>query len=263
MERKMAHGEALKFVEGCRKPDDAEIDANTYSAQEKGEEFIARMKAEFDENDAPFAEIFSKKPIKAVDLSGNNVSVNYAALASDGYKVSIVKAGQLWDSKHNKINFKSAYFEQHTNGCQCVGMDTGAYVFGMATSVTEARDEAYETLRAVSNVKMTYPIFYDMEVHTSNGKAKNTEIFLAFAEVIQAAGYRCGLYASAGWLTSYVDWAKLKGQYPLWMAAWTEDPSTESKYVKQYAPDVWQWGTGNLDGSHKLDGNLVYRELRG
>ena len=92
-------------------------------------------------------------------------------------------------------------------------------------------------------------MFYDLELgsQTKLGKDTLTAMAVAFCECIKVHGYSAGVYASASWFTSYLNYEKLKKQYAIWLAQWkTGSPCRTC--------DIWQNSdSGKVNG---INGNV-------
>lgn len=116
------------------------------------------------------------------------------------------------------------------------------------------------------------------------GKTYNTELLKRAVEIIEAAGIKPIIYASASWILSYIDWAKLNCDF--WVAYYPTSAAT-SDFVAyddgsfpsgQYGDLLramytaghlyaWQYGsTGNLGPAYgvasvNVDRNWLYKEV--
>lgn len=187
--------------------------------------------------------------LKGVDLSYCQRSVDYNALKRQGVAFAIIRTG--YKQKTDDMLYK------HMEGCRNAGIKFGAYVYALAATEEEARNEAGHALRSIEGYKLEYPVFYDLEDErllslTSEQRTKNT---LAFLEVVLKAVYYPGIYVNPAWLENYL----IKDSFPgfdIWLAAWTGSPDIPTKY--NYKQKMWQWGLDQLDGAGKVDGNLCY-----
>ena len=97
----------------------------------------------------------------------SNEDVEFAILKAGGGDVGLYK-----DSK----------FEANYKKCEACGLPKGAYFFGNAKSIAEAKKEAEYFISILSGKKYEYPVFYDVEgkMITDNDRAALTEIVKSF-----------------------------------------------------------------------------------
>ena len=107
-------------------------------------------------------------------------------------------------------------------------------------------------MRLISGYKLSYPVFYDLEeAGTKSGSADRMK---AFAAIIEAAGYVCGLYCSKSWWDTELN--VLGNRYPLWIARYNKELGMTGVAMWQYADD------GKVAGiSGKVDMNHCYRDF--
>ncbi len=174
---------------------------------------------------------------KGVDMSVFQLGVDYNALAAEGARFSIIRAG-IANSEDTALNV-------HVIGCLNAGIDVGYYWYSYARTVDEARREARECVKAISRYpRPGYPVFFDAEqIDIANALGKNamTEVALAFIREIEDSGYPSGIYANPSWIeTRYNKKRLIESTDNIWLANWTWDPDVPSKY--QYGQKMWQWG---------------------
>ena len=148
------------------------------------------------------------KPMKqGIDVSFYQSQVDWNALDVD---FAIIKAGQK--------DYTDPKFEQHYKGATDAGIPIGAYWFGEAKTVEEARKEADCFIERLRGKKFPYPVYYDVEEGMLKTDAKTlTAIVKAFLERMEAAGFWAGLYMSGCPMHDMIDSSVLK-RYALWVA---------------------------------------------
>lgn len=192
-------------------------------------------------------------PVKGIDISYANPDLDYKRLKAAGIEFAIVRTG--YRQKTDDL------FHAHMKGAMSAGIKTGAYVYCMAKTPAEARKEAEYALGLLKAYNVCYPVCYDIEDSSiaDLSKTKLTNIALAFLKTVEEGGYRAALYANPSWLLNKLDKDKILDKYDLWLAHWTEDPDTPSKY--QFGQTMWQWGAAKVDGSrYNLDCDLCYAD---
>ena len=134
--------------------------------------------------------------------------------------------------------YKDTCFDAFYKACRARKIPMGVYLYSMAKSVAEAKEEA-ESL--ISNVlkgnRFEYPIYFDLEDQTqkSLGKDLLTDIIITFCETLENAGYYVGIYSTAAFLKSYTHEEKL-ASYDKWIAQW----ASRCTYKGDYG--MWQFG---------------------
>ena len=150
-------------------------------------------------------------------------------------------------------NAKDTEFETMYTKAKNAGLGVGAYQWGRAANVAQAREEARLLIDNCLNGKVfEYPIYYDVEdsILLSKGVNETTEIIKAWCETIENAGYFAGIYMNQSCFENEVLGDSLAKLYSQWRAYWT----TEDR--KPNAP-MWQFGgETNLIRSNRLAGYI-------
>ena len=188
--------------------------------------------------------------VTAVDVSFCQTNVDYNKVKADGIDTVIIRAGFGRETYQ-----KDAEFEKHYKNAKAAGLKVGVYWFSYAYSVAEAQKEASACLYCLNGRKLDLPVFYDLELgsQTKLGKDTLTAMAVAFCECIKVHGYSTGVYASASWFTSYLNYEKLKKQYAIWLAQWgTGSPCRTC--------DIWQCSdSGKVNGINgNVDTDIVF-----
>ena len=107
---------------------------------------------------------------------------------------------ELWRFCYIKQDDKQ--WKRNADECTRLGIPFGVYIYSYATSDAQAKSEAEHVLRMVSGYKLSYPIYLDLEqAGTENGAIQRANIF---GDIIEKAGYWCGVYANTNWWTNYL-----------------------------------------------------------
>lgn len=199
---------------------------------------------------------------KVIDISSHQGEVDFQRVKAAGYTGVIIKAGQ-------GLRQMGTFREKYLPAALAAGMEWGAYWWSDSVSIAEAQQEARCFLKALEGLKPTYPVYMDQEYGSPCGTAwglgasKNklrTDMAKAFLEVLEAAGYYAGLYASKDWLENWVYGAQLT-TYDKWVAQY----ASHCTYAGQYG--MWQHHgsvsgfTGYVDGiSVPVDLNDCYKD---
>lgn len=147
-----------------------------------------------------------------VDVSGNNSDLSTGELVnmrnSYGVKALTVKIseGSTYAWKSNSHTQGAA---QTIANAQTAGLYVNGYHYANFGTLTKAQDEANW---AVQNAKAdglqvgaVLAVDVEADVFKQNSIAVNDANIAAFNAIVQAAGYRTDIYASASWVGTYVD----------------------------------------------------------
>ena len=144
-------------------------------------------------------------------------------------------------------------FRRNADECTRLGIPFGVYLYSYAKSVQAAQYEADHVLRLVKGYSLSYPVYLDLEQPgTEFGAIERANVF---GDIIEAAGYWCGIYANLYWWENH-----LRGldRFTKWVA----------QYYKQCeysgsALDIWQYtDAGIINGiSGNVDMNECYRDF--
>lgn len=145
------------------------------------------------------------------------------------------------------------YFKRNADECTRLGIPFGVYLYSYAKTEAQAKSEAAHVLRLIKDYKLAYPVYYDLEEKgTEKGAVERAKIF---AEIIEKAGYWCGIYANLNWWNNY-----LKGLdgYTKWVAQYNTKCDYKGKNL-----DMWQYSSGGtVKGiSGRVDMNWCYRDF--
>ena len=119
--------------------------------------------------------------------------------------------------------------------------------------MAQAESEAQHVLRLVKGYKLSYPIYLDLEEPGTHAGAVNRA--KRFGDIIEAAGYWCGIYANLNWWNNYLPGLD---RFTKWVAQY----NSKCDY-KGSGKDIWQYRSdGNVRGiSGDVDMNECYRDF--
>lgn len=158
--------------------------------------------------------------------------------------------------------------------CSRLSIPIGVYVYCYDTSPEAARTTMAQALKTIEEYKLQYPVVYDVEYGTNDGKAyksesnyqynltsnkvNNTAIIKAAMETVENSGYYGMVYCSRNFFTSYTDLSALSA-YDKWEAAYTE------KDTDAVENGIWQYtSSGVVDGiSGNVDLDVAYKDYPG
>lgn len=184
-----------------------------------------------------------------IDVSHWQGDFDFArAKSNEGVEFAIIKAGG-----GDAGLYKDSKFETNYKKCEDCGLPKGAYFYGNAKSVAEAKKEAEYFISILSGKKYEYPVFYDVEgrMITDNDRATLTEVVKAFCSTMEAAGYWVGIYSSESFFNSEMNDGELT-RYSHWVARWGKSKPAPSSGAET---QMWQFGgETNLIRSNKING---------
>lgn len=172
------------------------------------------------------------------------------AKKEEGVEFAIIKAGGGDD-----VLYKDSQFENSYKKCVECGLDKGAYFFGHAMTMEDAKKEAAYFIELLKGKKFEYPVFYDVEGDMLTLDRKTlTNICLYVLQTVQDAGYWVGIYTSESQFNNEVIDEELTG-FSHWVAKYSaSEPKLNSKAEVQ----MWQFGgETNLIRSNKINNQTV------
>ena len=190
--------------------------------------------------------------MNGIDVSKHNGTIDWAYVKKSGnVDFCIIRAGY-----GKSISQKDPKFERNYEGCKAQGIPCGAYWYSYAITPEEAEAEARVFLQAIAGKQFEFPVYFDIEEKsTLNTGSKNVSaIVKAFCNVMEKAGYWCGVYASRSHVQMYFD-SETKSRYSLWLAEWGAKLNYSGGEV-----GMWQYSNkGTISGiSGKVDMDICY-----
>lgn len=146
-----------------------------------------------------------------------------------------------------------AQFKRNADECTRLGIPFGVYLYSYADNNAEAKSEAEHVLRLVKPYKLSYPVYLDLEeAGKIDGMIERANIF---GDIIEKAGYWCGVYSSTSWWNTH-----LKGleRFTKWVAQWYKECTYKGANL-----DMWQYSDkGTIPGiKGNVDMNYCYRDF--
>lgn len=144
-------------------------------------------------------------------------------------------------------------WKRNADECTRLGIPFGAYIYSYADSPEKAKSEAAHVLRLIKGYKLSYPVYLDLEENgTQAGAVERANIF---GDIIEKAGYWCGVYANLNWWKNYLPGLE---RFTKWVAQY----NTKCDY-KGANLDMWQYSSkGKVDGiKGNVDMNECYRDF--
>jgi len=144
-------------------------------------------------------------------------------------------------------------FKRNADECTRLGIPFGVYLYSYAKDNEAARSEAAHVLRLIDGYKLSYPVYLDLEENgTQSGAVERANIF---GDIIEKAGYWCGIYANLNWWNNYLQGLE---RFTKWVAQY----NTRCTYTGAHL-DMWQYSSsGVIDGiGGRVDVNECYRDF--
>lgn len=198
---------------------------------------------------------------KGIDVSGSQGVIDWKKVKQSGIKFAILKAGGS-----NAGLYTADRFAENYKGATAAGVPLGAYYFvgPNFTTAADGKADAERFLKIVKGKRFAYPLFCDIdtgdEAPRPENKKGNTDAVIAFCETVQAAGYYCGIYASAeAGFKERLEAARLK-KFDFWVADYRA--STINAGKPALACGMWQYSeTGHVDGiTGRVDLDVAFKD---
>lgn len=198
-----------------------------------------------------------KNKTMIIDVSHHQGKIDWAKVAKDpqGIEGAILKATEGATTVSNK-------FAINIGGCVRNGLKWGAYHFSTWNNENEVLDATQEANHFLDTVqsqesiygKPTLPLVLDIESNNPipYTKQEMVDYVSAFLKVIKDAGYDVAIYASPGFLNSYLPTNHPFADIKLWVADYTGSinpvPGWKKIWLHQYTESGKVQGiNGNVD----------------
>jgi lysozyme len=145
-------------------------------------------------------------------------------------------------------------FRRNADECTRLGIPFGVYIYSYAKSIQAAQYEADHVLRLIKPYKLSYPVYLDLEESgTEKGAVERAEVF---GDIIENAGYWCGIYANLYW------WEMILKNNLERFTKWVAQYYSKCEYTGSNL-DIWQYTSkGNVPGINgSVDMNECYRDF--
>lgn len=165
-----------------------------------------------------------------IDISTWQRNMDLAQAKKEGAEFAIIR-GMYGNAKD--VHFESLYAK-----AKAQGLGVGAYQWGRACNIAQAREEAQLFVdNCLKGKQFEYPIYYDVEdnILIRLSLQELTDLIIAWCEVIERNGYFAGIYMNQSCFDTEVKGQELASKYTQWRALWT------TKANKPTA-QMWQFG---------------------
>lgn len=145
-------------------------------------------------------------------------------------------------------------FKRNADECTRLGIPFGVYLYSYAKTVKAAQYEADHVLRLIKPYKLSYPVYLDLE--ESNTAEGAVERAIVFGDIIEEAGYWCGIYANLYW------WEMILKDGLERFTKWVAQYYSKCEYTGSNL-DIWQYtDKGSVPGiKGSVDMNECYRDF--
>lgn len=191
--------------------------------------------------------------LRIIDVSEHNQKINWEQ-ARNHIDGAILRCGYGMDMKSQD----DLWWKYNADECTRLGIPFGVYLYSYANTDEKSRSEATHVLRLIKGYKLSYPVYLDLEEQASpDTRPHAVRGAKIFADIIEEAGYWCGIYANENWYKTVIGSALDK--YTKWVAKYS------SKAPDVPNVDIWQYSSsGSVPGvSGRVDMNYCYRDLAG
>lgn len=191
----------------------------------------------------------AKSAKKVIDVSAWQGSINWEKV-KDQIDGAILRCGYGSDYSYQD----DRDFKRNADECTRLGIPFGVYLYSYAKTNKQAESEAAHVLRLIKGYKLSYPVYLDLEEKgTESGAVERAKIF---GDIIEEAGYWCGIYANLNWWDNY-----LKGgldRFTKWVAQYNSECNYKGGNL-----DMWQYSSsGAVKGIvGNVDMNYCYRDF--
>ena len=184
-----------------------------------------------------------------IDVSYAQGQINWDQVKTTGVDGVIIQCGY----GDNITSQDDKQWKRNADECTRLGIPFGAYIYSYATSMAQAGSEAQHVLRLVKGYKLSYPVYLDLEEPGTQAGA--VERAKKFGDIIEAAGYWCGVYANLNWWNNYLPGLD---RFTKWIAQY----NSKCDYAGANK-DIWQYSdTGRVAGiAGDVDMNECYRDF--
>ena len=135
--------------------------------------------------------------LQGIDVSGYQKDIDWQKVKDAGIDFAILKIGNI-NAREPDGWYTDSRFQRNLSECERLGIPYGVYAYSYAKNADDAVKGANHIIALLEGHKPTLPVYLDLE----DNSIKDTDhatIATAFCNMISAAGYTPGIYASASW----------------------------------------------------------------
>ena len=184
---------------------------------------------------------------KVIDVSYHNGVIDWESVKAAGIDGAIIRCG----FGDNITSQDDTQLKRNADECTRLGIPFGVYIYSYAKTIAQAESEAQHILRLISGYRLSYPVYLDLEQAGTESGA--TERANKFGDIIEAAGYWCGVYANKNWWDNHLVGLT---RFTRWVARYNDTLGMDNVDMWQYTSD------GSVPGiSGRVDMNHCYRDF--
>lgn len=194
--------------------------------------------------------------LKGIDVSSWQGKIDWNKVANYGMDFAILRiteAGNVIDGQ----------FENNFAGCNKHKIPVGVYKYSYAMTIAEIQSEARKVVSVLNGRKIQFPVFLDLEHNNQRtlGSESIHKMADAFRGIVEAAGYKFGIYCNVDWYNTVIC-SHLK-KHDFWIARYPANDN--GAVVERLRPS---WGVGwqcsskaTIPGINtKVDRNVFYKD---
>jgi len=164
--------------------------------------------------------------IRGIDVSHYQGDIDWEKVAGEDVNFAIVRAscGVVVDES----------FKKNIQGALDQGLHVGAYHYAKFNDRKSMKEEAAFFLDQLGGLKLTYPIFLDIESNTFNKAVSRqdlTDLCIEFMETLRENGWTAMIYSGSNFIRDRISASRL-ADYDFWVANYMEEPLVNQK--------IWQ-----------------------
>lgn len=196
--------------------------------------------------------------VNGIDVSSYCGDIDWNRVKAAGVSFVMVRLGGRGYGADGSL-YSDDRAAEYISGAQAAGIKAGGYFFSQAVNADEARDEAMYCRQILGNLKLDYPLAYDLEF-IKNDDARTdgmtveqaTTCARSFCDAAKELGYEPMLYFSdTSEPSAKYDLTRLS-DCEIWFSEYTDSPSFPGRF------GMWQYSnTAAIDGiQNNADLNL-------
>ena len=196
--------------------------------------------------------------IRGIDVSAWQGKIDWGTVAAYGMDfvlLRITEAGNVIDS----------FFEKNFSECRKHNIPVGVYKYSYAMTIAEIQNEARKVVSVLNGRKLQYPVWLDLEHNKqrSLGAESIHKMADAFRKIVEAAGYKFGIYCNVDWYMNVI--CSHLRKHDFWIARY---PAADTGILQErLRPDFgvgWQYSSkAKIPGINgTVDRNVFYKDYK-